>query len=142
MVQTLLDHCELVNVRTIKFSAERFGPATADKATVASDTRYVIDDDVFANRYEWTAELADENDTPVAALGATLIVEYELRDGFKPDTQAAEAVASSTGYFAAYPYVRELFQSHCARLQLDPLVLGMLMRDSPSPTPRTVTSHK
>jgi len=56
-----------------------------------------------------------------------------VREGFDPDTEAAEAIASSTEFFAAYPYVRELFQSSTVRLQIDPRGLGMLLAESTQP---------
>lgn len=131
--QHMLDHCELTNIRIIQFGAERFGPADAASATVSSETRYVVDDGLLANRFEWTAEFFDHDEAKVALLTATLLVEYETREGFVADSEAADAIAGSTGYFAAYPYVREVFQSNCARLQLDPLVLGLLMKDRTGP---------
>ena len=99
----------------------------------------MVNEDAFRNRYVWKAELVDSSAAPVAELNATLEVEYDIREGFEPDTEAADAVASSTGFFAAYPYVRELFQSSTARLQIDPMVLGMLLAGSTQPRRVTIT---
>ena len=44
-----------------------------------------------------------------------------------------EPFASSTGFFATYPYGREPFQSSTATIQIDPMVLGMLLADSRNP---------
>ncbi|MQA86030.1 MAG: hypothetical protein GEV03_15730 [Streptosporangiales bacterium] len=137
-VQSMLEHCELVNVRVIEFSARRLTPGEAVAANVSSETSYFVDAAAFANRYLWRVEFVDEEQASVAKLTATLLVEYDVSEGFVPDQEAAEAISQSTGYFAAYPYVRELFQSHTARLQLNPLVLGMLMRDRTHP--RTITT--
>lgn len=133
-VRHMLDHCEMSNVRVLDFSARRFDehgePSTAH---IASETSYLINEHAFRNRYLWTAELIDNTSTPVAELSATVLVDYDIRDGFEADPEAADAIASSTGFFAAYPYVRELFQSCTSRLQLDPMVLGMLLAGSTSP---------
>jgi hypothetical protein len=133
-VQKLLDHCELTNVRLVEFTAKRHDIGREPvSAKVASETAYVVDDSLFANRYVWQVNLIDEDENSVAELAATLVVEYDVFDGFEPDSEAADAVANTTGYFAAYPYVRELFQSQTARLQLNPVVLGMLLRGSSQP---------
>jgi hypothetical protein len=136
----MLDHCEMSNVRVLDFSAKRFDehsePATAH---ITSETSYLVNEDAFRNRYMWKAELVDSSAAPVAELNATLLVEYDIHEGFEPDTEAADAIASSTGFFAAYPYVRELFQSSTARLQIDPMVLGMLLAGSTQPRGVTIT---
>lgn len=134
----MLEHCELVNIRVTEFGAHRLTSGEPVAANVSSDTSYAVEDSAFANRYLWTVEFVDEEQTPVAELTATILVEYDVSKGFVPDKGAAESIAQTTGYFAAYPYVRELFQTNASRLQLNPLVLGMLMRDATHP--RTVTS--
>ena len=138
-VRSTLDHCELVNVRVVDFSARLLTSNRPTTAKVSSETSYVADDSTFANKYQWSVTLIDDDQTSVAELAATLIVEYDVSERFVPDQEAAEAIAQSTGYFAAYPYVRELFHAHTARLQLNPLVLGMLMRDMPHP--RAITTQ-
>lgn len=136
----MLDHCDLSNVRVLDFSAKRFDensdPTTAH---ITSEISYLLNDNAFRNRYAWTASLIDSAAAPVAEVSATLLVEYDVHEGFEPDTEAADAIASSTGYFAAYPYVRELFQSCTARLQIDPMVLGMLLAGSTHPRRVTIT---
>lgn len=136
--QAMLDHCELVNVRVIEFAGKRSSVNEAASVNMSSETSYLAEDSYFGNRYEWRAQLIDDDGAEVAELTATIVVEYDVFEGFEPDLEAAEAIADSTGFFAAYPYVRELFQAGCSRLQLNPLVLGMLLRDATKP--RAVTS--
>lgn len=139
-VQRMLDHCEMSNVRVLDFSAKRFDEhGEPSSAHIASETSYLVNEQAFRNRYFWSAELVDNTSTPVAELSATVLVEYEIREGFAPDPEAADVIAGSTGFFAAYPYVRELFQSCTSRLQLDPMVLGMLLADFTSPRAVTLT---
>lgn len=139
-VRRMLDHCEMSNVRVLEFSAKRFDehgePATAH---ITSEASYIVKEDAFRNRYMWKANLLDSSDSPVAEVNATLLVEYDIREGFEPDIEAAGAIAGSTGFFAAYPYVRELFQSCTARLQIDPMVIGMLLAGSTQPRGVTIT---
>ena len=139
-VGRMLDCCELSNVRVLDFSAKRFDehtePATAE---ISSDTSYLVNNEVFRNRYVWQATVRDSSAAPVAEVNATILVEYDIREGFDPDTEAAGVIANSTGYFAAYPYVRELFQSCTARLQIDPMALGLLLAGSIQPRGVTIT---
>lgn len=133
-VRSMLARCEMSNVRVLEFSAKRFDEHNEPSvAHMTSETSYLVNDQAFLNRYVCAAELVDDAGKPVAELKATLLVEYDIHEGFEPDPEAADAIAGSTGYFAAYPYVRELFQSCTSRLQLDPMVLGMLLADSTSP---------
>ena len=139
-VRRMLDHCELSNVRVVEFSGKRFDdhgePVTAH---LASEAGYLVNEHAFLNRYVWEAKLVDANDAPVAEFNATVLVEYDLHEGFEPDTDAAGAISGSTGYFAAYPYVRELLQSSATRLMLGPMVLGMLLAGSTRPRGVTIT---
>jgi hypothetical protein len=133
-VQNMLDHCEIVNVRVIDFSGSRTDvdgrPTTA---SITSETSYFVSAEAMANRYVWDATLSNETTESVAELKATILVDYKLSEGFSPDKEAADAIAKTTGFFAAYPYVRELLQSTTTRLQLDPLVLGFLMKGEQAP---------
>ncbi|WP_169501812.1 hypothetical protein [Kribbella catacumbae] len=140
-MQALLDHCELANIRLIEFSAKRHeGSAEPVDARLSSEVSFVVGKSFMANRFTWQLDLADGEGATVAELAATFVVDYEILDGFEPDDEAADAIAGNTGFFAAYPYARELFQSHTARLQLNPLVLGMLLRGASQP--RAVTAVK
>ena len=139
-MQRMLDSSEMSNVRVLEFAAKRFDehsePTTAQ---ISSETSFLVNEDVFLNRYIWTANLLDSSAASVAEVTATILVEYDIREGFDPDIDAAAAIANSTGFFAAYPYVRELFQSCTARLQIDPMTLGMLMAGSTQPRGVTIT---
>ena len=139
-VQNMLNHCEISNVRVLEFSAKRYAEHSAPAiAHISSETSYQVNEDAFRNRYLWKAELIDDSTTPVAELSATIVVEFETLEGFEPDAEAADVIAGSTGFFAAYPYVRELFQASTARLQMDPMVLGMLFAGSTQPRGVTIT---
>lgn len=140
-MQTMLAHCELSNIRAVEFSGKRLedGGEPA-RANVSSEVAYGVSDSFMANRLSWRVELMDEAEVAVAELTATFVVEYDLLEGFEPDQQAAEGIANSTGFFAAYPYARELFQSQTARLQLNPLVLGLLLQGASQPRAVTAVS--
>jgi hypothetical protein len=133
-VQNMLDHCEIANVRVVDFSGSRTeveGRPTS--ASITSETSYFVSDEAMANRYMWDATLSNGASETLAELKATILVDYELLEGFSPDEDAADSISKTTGFFAAYPYVRELLQSSTARLQLDPLVLGFLMKGDQAP---------
>lgn len=139
-VRTMLNHCEIGNIRALEFAAQRFEAQSAPvTAHITSETSYQVNESAFRNRYTWRAQLVDEDDAPVAELNATLLVEYDVHKGFEPDAEAAAVIAGSTGLVAAYPYVRELFQSSTARLQIDPVVLGMVHAGTTQPRAVTMT---
>lgn len=133
-MQRLLDSCEISNVHVTEFSAKRFGvEASPPKINVTNEVSFFVSSVAFANRYVWEVELLDESGAVVAELSATVVVDYEVQDGFEPDEEAAGMIAESTGFFAAYPYVRELLQANTSRLQLNPVVLGLLMKGDQKP---------
>lgn len=70
---------------------------------------------------------------PVASFRFTFQVDYEVDAGYRVASSDASAITRTTGLFAAYPYARELLQNLSGRLQLDPLVLGKLMRGEVRP---------
>lgn len=137
-VQAMLDNCEVANIRLVDFSAKLVGGGEASTGTVSSETSYLVDEKNFANRYVWRVDLTDEVGEAVAELAATIVVEYAVAEGFVPDEPAADAIAETTGYFASYPYAREIFQSNTTRLQLNPIVLGMLLHGATHPRAITV----
>lgn len=133
-VQNMLEHCEISNVRVVDFSGSRADvEGRPTSANITSETSYFVSDEAMANRYVWDATLSNDASEIVAELKATILVDYELSEGFSPDKDAADSISKTTGFFAAYPYVRELLQSTTARLQLDPLVLGFLMKGEQAP---------
>ena len=100
----MLDHCEMSNVRVLEFSAKRFDEHSEPAiAHITSEISYLVNEDAFLNRFMWKAELVDNSAAPVAELNATLLVEYDVREGFEPDDEAAEAIASSTRVLRGLP---------------------------------------
>ncbi len=87
----------------------------------------------MANKFTYSLDLV-ENEELLASLGFTVLVEWDVDEDFEPSAAAADHICNSTGYFAAYPYARELVQSLSTRLQLDPLVLGTLARGTKQPS--------
>lgn len=133
-MRALLDKCEISNVYATDFSASRVSGSSEPVTVRASnEVSFHVSETSFANRYEWSVQLVDSDGAPVADLAASVVVDYSVMDGFAPDEEAAAMIAETTGFFAAYPYVRELFQSNTARLQLNPLVLGLVMRGTQMP---------
>ena len=69
----MLDHCEMSNVRVLEFSAKRFDEHSEPAiAHITSEISYLVNEDVFLNRFMWKAELVDNSAAPVAELNATL----------------------------------------------------------------------
>lgn len=134
-VRQLAGDCELENVALVEFSGERMAPFDADSVELKSQNKVAIQPGAMAGRFEWSLILKNEEaDRDVATLSATVVVEYSLSDdAFVPDRRPSEVFLQTTGLFAAYPYLREFFQSSCARMQLNPLILGNLLRGETSP---------
>ena len=131
----LLENCNIADIRPVHIEANLTSPITRKYSKVGFDStlEHAVGPGVFRNRFGFKFALADDDDESVAELGFVLIVEWAVEEGYTPSAEAAEYVAQTTGYFAAYPYVRELAQSNAARLGLDPLVLGILNRDETRP---------
>lgn len=131
----LLDNCNIADIRPVHIEANLISPIPRKYSKVGFDStlEHAVGPGVFRNRFGFKFALADDDDESVAELGFVLIVEWAVEDGYTPSAEAAEYVAKTTGYFAAYPYARELAQSTAARLGLDPLVLGILNRDETKP---------
>lgn len=129
-----LDHIELVNVVPTSIHAD-----THDNPNACSDVRFDISAQinvapgVFSNRFRYQIELLDD-EQPTATLDFELQVEYEVDGDFEPSREVAEFLTSTTGLFAAYPYARELAQTLTARLQQDPVVLGLMPRGAVGPS--------
>ena len=130
-----LDHIELVNVVPTRIHAD-----THDNPNACSDVRFDVGAQinvapgVFGNRFRYQIELLDADEQPTATLDFELQVEYEVEDDFEPSREVAEFLTSTTGLFAAYPYARELAQTLTARLQQDPVVLGLMPRGAVGPS--------
>lgn len=132
----LVSHLELVNVAPVKVSAslvDEVGGRQPTDVRFTVESSYSAGKGTMANRFRYQITLVDEEASPVAELDFTLQVDYDVEPEFEPDEEAAEFVTSTTGMFGAYPYARELAQNLTTRLQLDPLVLGLLPRGTSQP---------
>jgi hypothetical protein len=131
----LLDNCNIADIRPVHIEANLISPIPRKYSKVGFDStlEHAVGPGVFRNRFGFKFNLADDDDDSVAELGFVLIVDWAVEEGYTPSADAAEYVARTTGYFAAYPYARELAQGNAARLGLDPLVLGILNRDETRP---------
>jgi hypothetical protein len=95
---------------------------------------FAADDGVYGNRFDYSFVLkGDADEDTLGRVEFSLLLDYDVVEGYKPDLEAAEFVTGTTGYFAAYPYARELFESLAGRLQFDPVVLGLIKRGSMRP---------
>lgn len=132
----LLDNCDIADIHPVHIEAELTAPVPRKYSKVGFDStlEHAVGPGAFRNRFGFKFTLADDDDEPVAELSFVLIVEWAVEEGYEPSAEAAEYVAKTTGYFAAYPYARELAQSTASRLGLDPLVLGILNRMETRPS--------
>lgn len=127
-----MENCEIIDIRPVRVLAEYEdggGPASViQRADIEVASGWQADTGVFSNKFEFRIVLGADSGQDVARFEFDLVVDYRTAEGFTPDRDAAEFVTSTTGYFAAYPYARELLQNASARLRLDPVVLGLLRR--------------
>lgn len=130
--QMLIDNSEIVDVRPVRMLAtfeEGGSPGTRiETASVEVASGYFSQPGVFSNKFEFRISLSGEESQPVARFEYDLVVDYRVTEGFEADDAAADFVTGTTGYFAAYPYARELLHSMSARLRMDPVVLGFLKK--------------
>jgi hypothetical protein len=147
--QELLSSVELLNVRPSSISADvdLGSPPGTHVGSIQMDTAlaFAAEEGVYGNRFDYKFRLMsdDPDGDPLATIEFSLLLDYGVKEGFTPDMEAAEWVTGTTGYFAAYPYARELFQSLAVRLQLDPVVLGLVKRGELRPgTIRTARSSR
>jgi hypothetical protein len=136
----ILDHCDLVDVRTTRIFAElsQEGPCTVALLEINPTLEYFADTGQFSNRFSYSIEARDELGRSVANLEFTLVLDWSVPNDFTPDHAAADFVAATTGYFAAYPYAREIVHTLSTRLGIDPIVLGALRREALSPAAVTI----
>jgi hypothetical protein len=136
----LLERCHLVDVRTTRV----FGEVSSDRPRAAASLEmsptleFFADTGQYSNRFHYEFEVKDQLGGNVATLEFTIVLDWTVPGDFTPDREAADFVASTTGYFAAFPYARELVHALSARLGIDPIVLGALHRDTLSPTAVTI----
>jgi hypothetical protein len=143
-VAEALSHLEVANIFPTEISASIDGPpAPIDFVETDVDIDYLAQEGVFSNRFAWTVRMlhdfsqgrdreegveSDGDSDLIASFSFTFQVDYATDEGYRVHDAEAVAITRTTGLFAAYPYARELLQNLTGRLQLDPIVLGMLMR--------------
>lgn len=140
----LIRNAEITDIRAVRIVGELADPATPPRTDALTTTfeigvAYACDVGVFGNKFDYRFVLADPNDVNVATIEFSLVVDYRVDPTYAPLPAAADFVTTSTGYFAAYPFARELLESMTARLGLSPLVLGMLPHGALSP--RSITAR-
>lgn len=132
VAQNLIDNSEIVDVRPVRIIAafeEGGSPGVRiETASIEVASGYVNQPGVFSNKFEFRILLSGEDERPVARFEYDLVVDYRVPEDFEVDSEAADFVTGTTGYFAAYPYAREMLHSMSARLRLDPVVLGFLKK--------------
>jgi hypothetical protein len=136
-VQELLSNVELVDIRPCAIEA-RIENGIPPRTHVGSvgldlDLSFTLDEGVYGNRFDYTFRLTGDADEELGQVKFSLLVDYDVTENYTPDRSAADFVTTTTGYFAAYPYARELFQSLASRLQIDPVVLGLIRRGTLQP---------
>jgi hypothetical protein len=99
---------------------------------------FLADAGQFSNRFTYHFDLNDNSGDVVAVIEFTLVLDWAVPADFTPDRAAADFVSSRTGYFAAFPYARELLHSLSTRLGVDSVVLGALNRETLAPTAITI----
>lgn len=126
----LLRHCDIADVRPSRISAELIveGPQQVATVTFNPTLEFAAGPGFFRNRFTYSFSFEDVDEKPVATMEFVLVVEWSVSAEYGAPQDAAEFVATTTGYFAAFPYARELAQATTARLGLDPIVLGVLNR--------------
>ncbi len=126
----LLQHCDIADVRPSRINAELIveGPHQVATVTFNPTLEFAASPGFFRNRFTYSFSFEDVDEKPVATMEFVLVVEWSVSPGYEAPQDAAEFVATTTGYFAAFPYARELAQATTARLGLDSLVLGILNR--------------
>lgn len=131
-VASALRHLQIEGIRTIELSAsiddgELPNEVQADAAVTSS---YLSHPGFFSNRFEWEIRIiAQDSDELVGSIGFTLQVDYSVLDDFEVESHDAEAIATHTGLFAAYPYARELVHSIGGRLGLTLPLMPLLRRE-------------
>ncbi len=142
----LVSNAELIDVRTVRLAAALADGVVPGQhvASVGMEVglSFATGEGVYGSRFDYRFEFLAEDDSTLGDIDFSLVADYAVREGFTPDDEAADFVTSTTGFFAAYPYARELLQSLATRLQFDPVVLGMIKRGSMQPGTVTVAPHR
>ncbi len=141
--QEILDSCRLVDVRPTRILAELAGGLrTVTSVDFDPTLEFLAEPGRFANRFSYHVALKDAAEEILATIEFVIVLDWDVPDNFTPDQSAAEFVTSTTSYFAAFPYARELLQSLTARLGLvDSVILGALFRGHLAPEGVTAVRH-
>lgn len=128
-----LEHVELQDIRPARVSASLEDGATPRDeiaaVTIEVASGHLIDEGLYSNRFDFRFHLVGDENQPIATIEFDFILDYSVADGYVANPEAAEYVSATTGYFAVFPYARELLQSLATSLRLPPLVMGFLKRD-------------
>jgi hypothetical protein len=131
----ILDRIRPSKIRVTDLRARLVGsePGRIGATEVRVKSEYATGVGGMANRFGYSIGLLGHDDSRVADVEFTLIVDYSADLDFEPTEDGAMLITEAIGHFAAFPYARELVQSMTSRLQLDPVVLGLLHRGSTKP---------
>ncbi len=144
--QKLVNNAELIDVRTVHLAATLADGVVPGQHVAAVEMEvglsFATGEGVYGSRFEYRFEFHTEDGSTLGNIEFSLVADYAVSEGFTPDDEAADFVTSTTGFFTAYPYAREVLQSLATRLQFDPVVLGMIKRDSMQPGTVTVAPHR
>lgn len=136
----LLDVAELVDIKATRVGAELHLSPPPKVATVkfTPDIEYSLGPGHFGNRFAYRFDLRSSSGDDIATIEFTLVAAWRVPEDYTPDQEGADIVTGTTGYFAAYPYARELLQSMTMRLGIDTVVIGTIRRDTLSPAGVTI----
>lgn len=129
----------VVNVRPVHVHAERLAEGGIVEG-IDIDVRmaHAVGPGHFANRFDYSVGVLDAEGEQIADLDIAIEVQFVVTDeSYVVPDDAAEFIAQTTGLFSAWPYAREALQSLTTRLQLDPVVLGLLPRGATEPLAAT-----
>lgn len=133
LAEDFLRNVELQDIRPTRVAS-----ALADGATPGDEIQtvsievavgHLIEEGVYSNRFDFRLTVLGADGREIATIEFDLVLDYAVAEQYLADPRAAEYVATTTGYFAAYPYARELVQRMATALRLPPITLGLMKRD-------------
>ena len=136
-VEDLVRRTSLVDIRLIHWSGDvRFDirAETKQLRIDAGTPDYRIDDDSISCRFRHTVELLDDDENAYATVEAHHIANFALEPGSDVSEDAVSAWVDHNVFFMIYPYLREAIQTMTTRLNVDPVVLGVLSRNGARPS--------
>ena len=136
-------NCQLVNVRASKISSElcTSGSEDVDGIQFLPEVEYLVDANVFLNRFTYKFDLQNAAAERLAVIEFSLLAEWAVHPDYVLEDEAANYLATTVGYLAAYPYARELLHSLTMKLGLDSVVLGTVIREQFLPGGVTIASR-